>query len=81
MINDHSLKVLGNGREIISHEQKLREFCGCYDIHWLKKKSILKGTAKFPFPSTISKHRLSLFVTDQNIINTQLPHNLPRGQA
>jgi len=51
MINDHSLKVLGDSREIISHEQKLREFCGCYDIHWLKKIYILKGTAKFPFPS------------------------------
>lgn len=81
MINDHSLKVLGDSREIISHEQKLREFCGCYDIHWLKKIYILKGTAKFPFPSIISKHRLSLFVTNQDIRNTQFPYNLPQGQA
>ena len=42
---------------------------------------ILKGTAKFPFPSIISKHRLSLFVTNQDIRNTQFPYNLPQGQA
>ena len=42
---------------------------------------ILKGTAKLPFPSIISKHRLSLFVTNQNIRNTQFPYNLPQGQA
>lgn len=34
MINDYSLKVLGNSREIISQEQKPIEFFGGYDTHW-----------------------------------------------
>lgn len=41
-------------------------------------KNISKATVKFPFPHIISKHRLSLFAANNDIINTKLPSTLPQ---